>query len=103
MQGKRLSNLLNDLSIFSLVLAGVKAAFRDSKNTAHHHDGKFLLMLFNKLIFYLLSREKMLTASDRMSLFLDTPCTCTLCCQASASASTFCSSNQGCPNGSASW
>jgi len=50
MQGKRLSNLLNDLSIFSLVLAGVKAAFRDSKNTAHHDYGKLLLVLFDKLI-----------------------------------------------------
>jgi hypothetical protein len=68
MGAKHLSNLLRDLSIFSVALTGgtlapsVEATFRDSKHTAHHHDGKFVLVLFDKLIFHLDSREKMLIA-----------------------------------------
>jgi len=40
---------------------GIKATFRDSKNIAHDHNGTFVLVLFNKLIVHLESREKMLT------------------------------------------
>jgi hypothetical protein len=65
---KDLPNLLREESIFSLALAGrtlapgIKAAFRDSKHVAHPHNGKFVLVLFDKPIFHLDSREKMLTA-----------------------------------------
>src|SRR5689334_9257747 len=55
MGGVNLANLLRELSIFSLASAGrtlapgIKATFRDSKDLAHDHDRKFLLMLFDKL------------------------------------------------------
>ena len=52
----------------------VIATFPDSKHFAHDHDGKFLLVLFDKLIFHLESREKMLTTSDRISLFRENSC-----------------------------
>ncbi len=61
------SNLLGELSIFSFaptgrtLAPGIQATFRDSKHVAHDHDRKFLLVLFDKLIFHLDSREKMLT------------------------------------------
>lgn len=64
---KDLPNFLCELSIFSGMLAGRtlapgrESAFGNVKHLAHHHDGKFVLVLFNKLIFHLLSREKMLT------------------------------------------
>ena len=73
MGDKDLSNLASSLSIFSFVLTGrtlapgVKAAFRDSEHVAHHHDGKFVLVLFNKLLFHLESREKMLTTFFKIS------------------------------------
>ena len=66
-RGKPLSNRFRKLSIFSLVSTGgtlapgVEAAFRDIKNLAHHHNGKFLLVLCNKLILHVDSREKMIT------------------------------------------
>jgi hypothetical protein len=66
-RGKHLSNRFRKLSIFSLALTGgtlapgVEAAFRDVKNLAHPHNGKFLLVWFNKLLLHLDSREKMLT------------------------------------------
>lgn len=67
---EHLLNFLGELSIFPLALAGRtlapggKAAFRDSKDLAHHDNGKFRLVLFNKLIVHLDSREKMLNASS---------------------------------------
>jgi hypothetical protein len=72
-RGKHLSNLFRKLSIFSLastggtLAPGVKAAFRDEKSLAHHHNGKFLLVLINKLILHLDSREKMLTTFFNIS------------------------------------
>src|SRR5579875_356372 len=69
-----LPNLLCELSIFSCAPAGrplapgIQATFRDSKHVAHDHDREFLLVLVDKLIFHLESREKMLTTSDRISL-----------------------------------
>lgn len=42
-------------------------ASRNSENVAHDHHGKFVLVLFDKLIVHLDSREKMLTTSDRIS------------------------------------
>src|SRR5690242_5379976 len=68
MGAKHLSNLLLDLSIFSLALTGgtlapsVEATFRDSKRLADDRYGKVALVLFDKLIFHLDSREKMLIA-----------------------------------------
>jgi hypothetical protein len=59
MDAKHLSNLLPALSIFSLALTGgtlapsVEATFRDSKRLAHDHYRKFVLVLFDKLIFHL--------------------------------------------------
>jgi hypothetical protein len=59
--------LMGQMSIFSPTSAdwtfspGIKATFRDREHTAHHHYCKFVLMLFNKLIFPYWSREKMLT------------------------------------------
>jgi hypothetical protein len=67
MVDKYLPNLLLDLSIFSLVLAsrtlqpGILAAFGHFEHLAHHHYRKFMLVLFDKLILHLDSREKMLT------------------------------------------
>lgn len=64
---KYLPDLLSKLSIFSRALTGrtlapgIKVTFRDSQHIAHHHDGKFVLVLFNTLLFHLESREKMLT------------------------------------------
>jgi hypothetical protein len=64
-RGKHLSNLFRKLSIFSLastggtLAPGVEAAFRDVKNLAHHHNGKFLLVLFNKLLLHLDSYENL--------------------------------------------
>src|SRR5438046_1021772 len=40
---------------------------RNTKYLAHHHDGKLLLVLFDKLIVHLLSREKMLTTFFNIS------------------------------------
>ena len=66
-RGKHLSHLFRKLSIFSLastggtLAPGVEAAFRDEKSLAHHHNGKFLLVVFNTLLLHLDSREKMLT------------------------------------------
>src|SRR5258708_13241775 len=63
---KHLPNLLGEESIFSFALTGralapgIKATFRDSENLAHDHNSKFVLVLFDKLIFHLDSREKML-------------------------------------------
>ena len=68
-----LSNLFCELGIFSLALTGrtlapcVKATFRDIKYSAHDDNGKFLLVLFDKLVFHLDSREKMPTAFFRIS------------------------------------
>ncbi len=70
---KDLSNMGGELSIFSPALTGralapgVKAAFRDFQDLTHDDDGKFLLVLFNKLVLHLDSREKMLTTFFRMS------------------------------------
>lgn len=63
---KHLPNLLSEESIFSFALTGralapsIQATFRDSENVAHDHDRKFLLVLFDTLLFHLDSREKML-------------------------------------------
>ncbi len=63
---KHLPNLLSEESIFSFALTGralapsIQATFRDSENLAHDHDRNFLLVLFDKLLFHLDSREKML-------------------------------------------
>src|SRR2546427_968550 len=65
MQLKHLPNLLRDMGIFSLMLAGrtlppgIIATFGHFEHTTHDHHGKFVLVLFNKLIFHLDSREKM--------------------------------------------
>src|SRR6266567_3339520 len=65
---KHLSNLLRDLSIFSLALTGgtltpsIKTAFRDFEHLAHHRYREFMLLLLYELISHLLSREKMLIA-----------------------------------------
>src|SRR6266571_6343224 len=73
MRDKDLPNLLSEASIFSFAPAGralapgVKATFRDSQHLAHGRNGKFLLVLFDKLIFHLDSREKMLTTFFNMS------------------------------------
>src|SRR5579883_2445205 len=62
-----LPDLLNQLSIFSAASAGRtlapggESAFGNAKHLAPHHNGKLVLVLFNKLIDHLLSREKMLT------------------------------------------
>lgn len=67
MGNKDLPDLLRQLSIFLMVSAGRTLApggestFGHAKHLAHHRDRKFLLVLFNELIFHLLSREKMLT------------------------------------------
>ena len=67
MREKDLPDLGNNESIFSFALAGwalapcIIATFRDTEYPAHGHNGKPLLVLFNKLIFHLDSREKMLT------------------------------------------
>src|SRR5215471_10225640 len=73
MSVKYLSNLFSEQSIFSLastggtLAPGIKSAFGDTKHLAHDHDGKLMLVLFNKLIFHLDSREKMLTTFFRIS------------------------------------
>src|SRR5581483_8263971 len=73
MSAKFLSNLFGELGIFSLALTGwtlapsVKATFRDTKHSAHDDNGEFLLVLFDKLVFHLDSREKMPTAFFRIS------------------------------------
>lgn len=65
---KVMPDLLSQLSIFSVTSAGrtlapgVESAFGNAKHLAHHHDGKLVLVLFDKMIDHLLSREKMLTA-----------------------------------------
>lgn len=65
---KSLLKLFRELSIFSLALAhrafapSVIAALRDAKHSAHHDDGKFLLVFLNTLRDHLFSREKMLMA-----------------------------------------
>jgi hypothetical protein len=59
MSAQFLSKLFYELGIFSLALTGrtlapsVKATFRDIEHSAHDHNGKFLLVLFNKLIVHL--------------------------------------------------
>src|SRR5512133_4321334 len=73
MSTKPLPDLFGEQSIFSLALAGralaprIIATFRDRKHSAHDHNGKFLLVLFNKLILHLDSREKMLRTFLRIS------------------------------------
>ena len=63
---KHLPNFLGEESIFSFALTGralapgIKATFRDSKYIAHDHEREFMLVLFDKLILHLDSREKML-------------------------------------------
>jgi hypothetical protein len=70
---KLLSNLLCELGIFSFALTGgtlspgVKATFRDIKHSAHDDNGEFLLVLFDKLLFHLDSREKMPTTFFKIS------------------------------------
>jgi hypothetical protein len=70
---KDLPDLASQLSIFSVASAdrtlapGVEAAFGNAKHLAHDHDGKRLLVLFDKLLFHLLSREKMLTTCFSLS------------------------------------
>src|SRR5437870_785941 len=65
---KCLSKLVYQVSIFSVMRAdrtlapGIKPAFRDSEHVTHHRNSKLLLVSFNKPIFHLDSREKMLTA-----------------------------------------
>src|SRR5579875_2501232 len=60
---KLLSNLLRELGIFSFALTGGtlspgrEATFRDLKHSAHDDNGEFLLVLIDKLIFHLDSRE----------------------------------------------
>src|SRR6266851_8143918 len=62
-----------ELSIFSFALTHRALApciiptLRDAEDSAHDDNGKFLLELFDKLIFHLDSREKMLTTFLRMS------------------------------------
>ena len=68
-----LSNLFCELGIFSLALTGgtlspgVKATFRDTKHSAHDDNREFLLVLFDKLLFHLDSREKMPTTFFNIS------------------------------------
>ncbi|GHO71609.1 hypothetical protein KSC_105010 [Ktedonobacter sp. SOSP1-52] len=63
MSVKFLSNLFCELGIFPFALTGgtlspsVKATFRDTKHSAHDDNGKFLLVLLEKLIFHLDSYE----------------------------------------------
>ena len=67
MRVKLLSHLLRELGIFSFALSGGtlspgrEATFRDLKHSAHDDTGAFLLVLFDKLIVHLDSREKMPT------------------------------------------
>src|SRR5712691_30072 len=73
MSTKPLSKLFCELGIFSRVLAdralqpGVIATLVYSEHTAHDHNRKFLLILFNELISHLDSREKMPTAFFNIS------------------------------------
>jgi hypothetical protein len=78
-------DLLCKDSIFSAMLTrfafapGIISADRYLKHIAHHCHRIFLLMIRHELIPYSWLREKMLTASDRISLFtktyaLATPC-----------------------------
>jgi hypothetical protein len=73
MRVKLLSNLFWELGIFSFALTGgtlspgIKATFRDTKHSAHDDNGKFLLVLFDKLLFHLDSREKMPTTFFQIS------------------------------------
>jgi len=68
-----LPDLLRQLSIFSVaptdrtLAPGIKATFRDFQDMAHDDDRKFVLVLFDKLIFHLESREKMLTTFFKIS------------------------------------
>ncbi len=79
MNAKSLLKLFGELGIFSLastdrtLAPGIQAAFRDSEHSAHDDNGKFLLVLFNTLIFHLDSREKMARASDKSLQSLDVP------------------------------
>ena len=74
MPAKHLPNFLREVNTFSLALAGrtlalgVKATFRDAQFSAHHDNKKLLLVLFDKLIFHLVSREKMLRTFFSTSL-----------------------------------
>jgi len=73
MSVKLLSNLFCELGIFSFALTGgalapgVKATFRDIKHSAHDDNGEFLLVLFDKLLVHLDSREKMPTTFFTLS------------------------------------
>ena len=63
MSAKSLSNRFGQLSIFSLALAdrtfapGRQATLRDIEHSAPDHNGKFLLVFFDKLIHHLISQE----------------------------------------------
>jgi hypothetical protein len=60
---KDLSNVGGELSIFSsastgrTLTPGVESAFGNAKHLAHHHNGKLVLVLFNKLILHFCSRD----------------------------------------------
>src|SRR5579883_1103868 len=68
-----LSHLLRALGIFSFALTGgtlspgKEATFRDLKHSAPDDNGEFLLVLVDKRIFHLDSREKMLTTFLKIS------------------------------------
>jgi hypothetical protein len=67
MSVKLLSNLCCELGIFSFALTGrtlspgVKATFRDTEHSVHDDNREFLLVLCDKLLFHVDSREKMPT------------------------------------------
>jgi len=73
MRVKLLSNLFYELGNFSFALTGrtlspgVKATFRDTQHSAHDDNREFLLVLFDKLLFHLESREKMPTTFFNIS------------------------------------
>ena len=67
MRDKDLPHVRAELSIFSFALADralspcIKSTLRNLKHVTHDDNGKLLLVLFDKLLFHLDSREKMLT------------------------------------------
>ena len=73
MRVELLSNLLCEVGIFSFALTGgalapgVKTTFRDLKHSAHDDYGELLLVLVDKLLFHLDSREKMPTTFFNLS------------------------------------
>jgi hypothetical protein len=75
MNAKFLLYLFCKLGIFSVARAyrtlspGIKTTFRNFKHATHDDHRKFSLVLFDKLVFYLCSREKMPTAFFRMSRY----------------------------------